>query len=32
MRGENRTASILRVRRMVEKELRQLFRDPKTRG
>ncbi len=30
MRGKSRNPGILRVRRMVEKELRQLFRDPKT--
>ncbi|MDE0082337.1 MAG: ABC transporter permease [Gammaproteobacteria bacterium] len=30
MRGKYRIPGVLRVRRMVEKELRQLFRDPKT--
>ena len=30
MRGKSRNPGVLRVRRMVEKELRQLFRDPKT--
>ena len=30
MRGKSRIPGLLRVRRMVEKELRQLFRDPKT--